>query len=403
MEAPGGGRPAGPSSRTSGRVPVAGTVELRFERFSGFIREYAANLSLGGMFVRTASPKPAGTLVNFEFRLADDYPLISGTGEVVWTRWRDGGPEEPAGMGVRFQQLDPRGRELISTIVAERQREGAAAFDLAAARPPVEEPPAAAVAPGALWEPESMTPLAPPGKSLASMLASVPAWTPPTPSPEPAPAEPRPTAAKPPADRPFHAADTGAGTGAGGRLGGRRGMVLAAVVAGLALLGAALWLWVAGPTTSAGPPTTPAASAAPPTAAEPAAPAPAPAVTTRPPPAPPPAAAPFRAVERITWERQGAATVVTVWTDGAVAAARFTSLRIDAGPRVVVKLHGVERPFSPNLLPVGTPELRQIRVGYHVVPAGADLHLVFDLAAPEVALLAAEPTERGLRLRLGPG
>jgi hypothetical protein len=82
---------------------------------------------------------------------------------------------------------------------------------------------------------------------------------------------------------------------------------------------------------------------------------------------------------------------------------RYSPLRIDRGPRGVVKLHGVERPFTPNRLPVDTPQVRQIRVGYHPAPEGGELHLVLDLASPEVVLLAAEGGGRSLRLLLGPG
>lgn len=122
--------PVGATGRTQTRVPIDAEVQLEFENFSGFIREVSANLSLGGMFVKTRYLKPVGTIVRFEFRLSDQYRLIRGTGEVVWTRWRDQPPAMPAGMGIQFLDLDAESRTLVSAIVEQHERAGGAPFDL---------------------------------------------------------------------------------------------------------------------------------------------------------------------------------------------------------------------------------------------------------------------------------
>ncbi len=120
-----------PPTRGQTRVPIDAEVQLEFENFSGFIREVSANLSLGGMFVKTRYLKPVGTVVRFEFRLSDQYRLIRGTGEVVWTRWRDQPPAMPAGMGIQFLDLEAESRTLVTAIVEQHQRAGGAPFDLA--------------------------------------------------------------------------------------------------------------------------------------------------------------------------------------------------------------------------------------------------------------------------------
>jgi uncharacterized protein (TIGR02266 family) len=112
------------------RVPFATAVRLQFDRFRGFVEEYSANLSLGGMFIRTDQPAAVGTEVPIEFRLGADYELITGRGRVVWAREEAVDDEHPAGMGIRFLELTPGSRELIFKLVERRVREGGDPFDL---------------------------------------------------------------------------------------------------------------------------------------------------------------------------------------------------------------------------------------------------------------------------------
>jgi type IV pilus assembly protein PilZ len=105
-------------------------VRLQFDRFRGFVEEYSANLSLGGMFIRTDQPAAVGTEMPIEFRLGADYELIKGRGRVVWAREDAVDDEHPAGMGIRFLELTPGSRELIFKLVERRVREGGDPFDL---------------------------------------------------------------------------------------------------------------------------------------------------------------------------------------------------------------------------------------------------------------------------------
>ena len=104
-------------------------IELRFEKFSAFVEGYAAQLSLGGMFLETDDQRPVGSIVDFEIKLADGFRLIQGLGEVIWAR-RKAGPARPKGLGVRFQALDDDGRDLILKILEERVRSGLEPFDV---------------------------------------------------------------------------------------------------------------------------------------------------------------------------------------------------------------------------------------------------------------------------------
>jgi molecular chaperone DnaK len=135
------------SSRDATRVPLAHRIQLKFDRFSGFINEYISNLSPGGIFIRTDSPELPGELLEFEFRLGDGFELIRGRGEVAWVRHQSEGPERPPGMGVRFIELSPGSKDLIYKIVDDHLAHGGKPFDLTpppAAGAGVGAPPAAA-------------------------------------------------------------------------------------------------------------------------------------------------------------------------------------------------------------------------------------------------------------------
>jgi len=130
--------------RDSRRVPIARRIQVKFDRFSGFIDEYLANVSPGGIFIRTLTPEAPGQELDFEFRLGDGFELIRGHGEVVWNRVVDEGPSRPAGMGIRFTELSPGSKDLIYRIVDEYAARGGIPFDLArdpSLPPPVPPPP----------------------------------------------------------------------------------------------------------------------------------------------------------------------------------------------------------------------------------------------------------------------
>src|SRR6185436_41038 len=124
------------------------------------------------------------------------------------------------------------------------------------------------------------------------------------------------------------------------------------------------------------------------------APAPAPAA-----PAPPsvPAAT---AIERITFEPTPGGTTVVLWGNGALRPESFKQVRIDSPAREVVQIRGVQRPFTPTRIPVGTSEVKQIRVGYHEKPGGNELHVVIDLTGPRVKIARIEPDGQRLRIHL---
>ena len=64
------------------------------------------NISLGGLFLETTQPLPLQSRLQIRFRIPTQPEPIEVSGEVRWVE--AGGPNQAAGMGVRFQGLRAR-------------------------------------------------------------------------------------------------------------------------------------------------------------------------------------------------------------------------------------------------------------------------------------------------------
>jgi uncharacterized protein (TIGR02266 family) len=101
------------------RVPIVAQVKLRYDSILDFHASQALNISRTGMFVASDKPGPVGSIVEFEFALADGLSLLKGKGEVV----RVASSPVP-GMGVRFRDVDENSRKCLEHIVATNELEG---------------------------------------------------------------------------------------------------------------------------------------------------------------------------------------------------------------------------------------------------------------------------------------
>jgi uncharacterized protein (TIGR02266 family) len=130
--------------RATDRKAVGLLVKLKHSDVGSFAEEFATNLSPGGMFIRTRSPQPVGTLVKFEVQIAGGVRVLRGTAVVRWVRDANS-TEGPPGMGLQFHELDPLTQVLIDRMLQLNKATAAAATPPAAAPPPVAPP---APAPG---------------------------------------------------------------------------------------------------------------------------------------------------------------------------------------------------------------------------------------------------------------
>ncbi len=146
------------------------TVRYKSATLDEFIEHHSHDVSRGGMFIKTPSPFPPGTLLKFEVKIAEDQKVMQGVGRVVWKRESSeaDSDERPAGMGVKFIKIDGESKSLIDQLVTtrgegdsafEEGQEGGAAATPAAAAP--SEKPAASSKPA-----ESEKPAAKPAESV---------------------------------------------------------------------------------------------------------------------------------------------------------------------------------------------------------------------------------------------
>ncbi len=98
----------------STRMPLDAVVRLHFQGTVAYQNGFAANVSASGMFVKHPAPPPLGTQLVFEFNLGAERKPVQGAGEVVWVREKYLGPGQPAGVGIRFLQLDSQSRDHIA-------------------------------------------------------------------------------------------------------------------------------------------------------------------------------------------------------------------------------------------------------------------------------------------------
>ncbi|MCX7943493.1 MAG: TIGR02266 family protein [Deltaproteobacteria bacterium] len=107
------------------RVPLSLLVQYKFNSLEEFISEYALNISLGGMFIKTTEPREKGILIYFQFTLADGSKLIEGLGRVVWVNKVDvNNPDKVPGMGIEFINMDEESMQLIEEIVNNNLKKG---------------------------------------------------------------------------------------------------------------------------------------------------------------------------------------------------------------------------------------------------------------------------------------
>ena len=106
---------------------VSLNVRYKSATVDEFIENHSHDVSKGGIFIKTSTPFPQGTLLKFEIRLSGDQAVIAGVGRVVWKREANtSGSESPAGMGVKFIKIDENSRTVIDRLVGTKENAGIA-------------------------------------------------------------------------------------------------------------------------------------------------------------------------------------------------------------------------------------------------------------------------------------
>ena len=105
--------------RRFARIPLSTQVRVTVPGIEERRQLLLENLSEGGLFIRTPSPKPVGTVLDFEFSVRDGGEPIRGRGVV---RWTETDPEGNRGMGIKFLDLDEAARKEILSLLAQRRQ-----------------------------------------------------------------------------------------------------------------------------------------------------------------------------------------------------------------------------------------------------------------------------------------
>ena len=106
---------------------VSLNVRYKSATVDEFIENHSHDVSKGGLFIKTPTPFPPGTLLKFEIRIAGDKAVIAGVGRVVWKREpTQSVTERPAGMGVKFIKIDENSRAVIDKLIGVKSDAGSA-------------------------------------------------------------------------------------------------------------------------------------------------------------------------------------------------------------------------------------------------------------------------------------
>ncbi|MDA3864096.1 MAG: PilZ domain-containing protein [Deltaproteobacteria bacterium] len=102
----------------SQRVPLVAAVECKHSDGRPSRVLSMLDLSEGGIFVQTAYPSPVGTRVQCVFHLGDSPEPVMSEGVVAWIRNGSLHCDPPAGMGIRFLDLQEEEALRIRKIIA---------------------------------------------------------------------------------------------------------------------------------------------------------------------------------------------------------------------------------------------------------------------------------------------
>jgi uncharacterized protein (TIGR02266 family) len=97
-------------------------VRLRYPDLETFVEKFAPNVTRGGIFLASRSPRPVGQVLRFEVLLRQGAPVLSGNGKVTWVKEFDPAePHRPYGMGVQFLEVDLAARPVLERLLQRKQ------------------------------------------------------------------------------------------------------------------------------------------------------------------------------------------------------------------------------------------------------------------------------------------
>jgi len=106
------------TSRQDPRVPKV--LSLTYKDRDAFIKAYTSNISKGGVFIKTSTPLQAGDMFLLRLQLPDIAEPLKIKCQVAWRRKEtEATPEQPAGMGVKFEEMAKNDRDTLNNYIRE--------------------------------------------------------------------------------------------------------------------------------------------------------------------------------------------------------------------------------------------------------------------------------------------
>jgi uncharacterized protein (TIGR02266 family) len=113
--------PAVPNKLPGAALPTPVRVRLRYAAFETFLDKFAPNVTRGGVFLASRTPRPVGEVFAFEVLLEGGEVALAGDGKVTWVKEFDPAqPNRPHGMGVQFLRLDAPSRDAVNQMLARK-------------------------------------------------------------------------------------------------------------------------------------------------------------------------------------------------------------------------------------------------------------------------------------------
>jgi hypothetical protein len=155
--------------RSARRVRLSG-VRVAFESASAEVHEAdVGDLSRDGLFIRSA-PLSVGKRLSLEIKVAGEATPWPALGRIVWIRQVREGDDRPAGMAVKFIDIEETVVAAIERLIETRERTEPGLGENKAAPPPREKPlrERTMIGVGAFAVPTPAAPGAPPASPVAS-------------------------------------------------------------------------------------------------------------------------------------------------------------------------------------------------------------------------------------------
>ena len=111
------------SGRSESRIPTA--LSLVFKDRQNFVRAYTADVSTGGLFIKTENPLPPGHQFQLKLQVPGVSEALEIKCEVLWARKRESStPEKPPGMGVKFIEISERDYVFLKKYIQGIEADG---------------------------------------------------------------------------------------------------------------------------------------------------------------------------------------------------------------------------------------------------------------------------------------